>query len=64
MHEEVLNFLMANTCHNESTDTPGISRFTFDGHCVEVIVTAKRIRDNAKSGPLKYEVLGFSWKEI
>lgn len=64
MHEEVLNFMLANTCHNTnlSTDAPGVSEFTFDMHCVEVVVTAKRIRDN--EGPLKYEVLGFSWKEI
>lgn len=62
MHEEVLNFMMANTCHNEKL-MPGETEFTFDLHCVEVKVIAQFIGDWEKDD-IRYEIISWKMKEI
>lgn len=62
MHEEVLNAMLANTCHNESLVVDGVikqTEFTFDLHCVEVKVVARFVGDWEKDD-VRYEVI--SWK--
>lgn len=66
MHAEVLNFMMANTCHNESLVKNGDivhTTFTFDLHCVEVSVVAKFVGDWG-SNDARYEILSWTAKEI
>ena len=64
MHEEVLNFMIANTCHNEAVAPyDGLRKFTFDLHCVEVDVVARFIGSWDKDD-IRYEIISWKAKEI
>lgn len=59
MHAEVLNYMMANTCHHIGGDDGDVGTYTFDLHCVEVTVVARFIGDWS-IGDARYEII--SWK--
>lgn len=62
MHEEVLNFMIANTCHNEKVGAES-SKFTFDLHCVEVEVIARFV-GNWEKDDIRYEIVSWDYKSI
>lgn len=59
--EEILNFMLANTCHHETE--AGVSTFTFDLHCMEVIIQAKFV-GNWEENDIRYEILDWKYREI
>lgn len=62
MHEEILNYMIANTCHHELIE-PGIREFAFDLHCMEVKVSARFI-GNWANDDIRYEIISWKAKEI
>lgn len=55
LHEDVLNFMLANTCHHDDGE------YTFDLHCMEVKVKAELLTVEPS---FKYKILSISYKEI
>lgn len=62
MHEDVLNFMIANTCHHGKNER-GNEEFTFDLHCVEVTVEARFI-GNWDEDDVRYEIISWDYKSI
>lgn len=63
MHEEVLNWMIANTCHNVGAGEYGVRVFTFDLHCQSVDVVARFV-GNWEAGDVRYEIVSWSAKEV
>ena len=62
LHEEILNFMLANNCHNEKYDDSA-RKFTFDLHCVEVKVTARFV-GSWTDNDIRYEIISWKVREI
>ncbi len=62
LHREVLDYMMAITCHNEKVGSES-TEFTFDLHCNEVKVVARFIGDWEKND-IRYEIVSWSQKDI
>ena len=62
MFEEILNFMLANTCHHESVGD-GTREFTFDLHCMEVDIVARFIGSWAEND-IRYEIISWKAREI
>lgn len=51
-HEEALNLMLANSCHNTNLD--GNDVFIFEGHCLMFRITAKLI---STLDTIQYEII-------
>lgn len=67
MHEQILNMMLANTCHNEVVKgVDGLKRFTFDLHCIEMSIVAECLTPapwTEETVP-KYKIHSYSTKAI
>ncbi len=64
MHEEVLNYMLANICYNEAVEPwDGTREFTFDLHCVEVVVIARFV-GSWTNDDIRYEIISWRTREI